>query len=42
MVEFFFSLITACKAVFVPWHYNHIHCRTVSENDWGCLFNTTI
>lgn len=35
-------LIGACEAVVVPWHYNHIHCRTISENDRDCLFNTTI
>lgn len=39
---FSLSLITACKAVFGPWYYNHIHCRTILENNRDCLFNTTI
>lgn len=40
--EFCFSLITACKAVFVPWHYDHIHFRSISENGWDYLFSSAI
>lgn len=39
---FSLCLITACKVKFVPWHYNHIHFRTILENDQHYLFNTPV